>query len=146
MLFRSGSSEAHAYLGVALYYGRGDAKSALAEWHKALDLNPNQIVALTNAAHVLAASPTETDRSGEEAVRLAERAVQLSKGADPTQLDTLAMAYAETMRFDDAIKVSQRAQQLARKQNNQSLDDTLAKRIELYKAGEPYRDGIKREN
>ena len=141
-----GSSEAHAYLGVALYYGRGDAKNALAEWHKALDLNPNQIIALTNAAHVLAASPTETDRSGEEAVRLAERAVQLSKGADPTQLDTLAMAYAEMMRFDDAIKVSERAQQLARKQNNQSLDALLAKRIELYKAGEPYRDGAKREN
>src|ERR1035437_1999817 len=36
------------------------------------------------------------------------------------------MAYAQMMRFDDAIKVSERAQQLARRQNNQSLDALLS--------------------
>jgi tellurite resistance protein len=74
-------------------------------------------------------------------VKLAGRAVQISKGTDANYLDTLAMALAESQRFDDAIKVAERAQMLARKENNTSLDGLLSKRIGLYKAGQPYRDG-----
>jgi tetratricopeptide (TPR) repeat protein len=137
------SADTHAYLGIALYYGRGEGQTALEHLHKALALNPNLLLALSNAAHILAASPTESDRNGEEAVKLAGRAVQISKGADATYLDTLAMALAENQRFDEAIKVAERAQMLARKENNTSLDGLLTKRIGLYKAGQAYRDGQK---
>jgi tetratricopeptide (TPR) repeat protein len=134
------SSEANGYLGVALYYGEGDGQGALEHFHKALHADPNLLLALGNAAHVLAASPNDSERNGEEAVELASRAVKLTKGEDPTYLDTLAMALAENKRFDDAIKVAERAQMLARNQNNAPLDEVLATRIQLYQAGQPYRD------
>jgi len=137
------SAEAHAYLGTAIYYGQGNIQDALAEWHKALALDPNQLVALRDAAHALAASPTASDRDGSQAVNLAQRAVELTKGTDPASLDTLAIAYADTSRFKEAIQATHDAQQLAEKMNNQPLAASLDEKINLYKSGQPYRDNLK---
>ncbi|MGD0941468.1 MAG: tetratricopeptide repeat protein [Terracidiphilus sp.] len=134
------SAEAHTYMGTALYYGEGKVKEALAQWDKALALSPNLVLALSQTAHALAASPSVSDRNGGQAVKLAERAVELSKGTEPVYLDTLAMAYAESGRFEDAIETARRAEQLARKLKQSSLADSLNERIEMYRSGQPYRD------
>jgi tetratricopeptide (TPR) repeat protein len=133
---------AHTYLGTTIYYGQGKVQEALAEWRKALKLNPNYVIALTQTAQALSASPVASDRNGVEAVKLAERAVELSKGEDPAILDTLGMAYAENGRFAEAVETARRALRLARAQNNSSLADDLGKRIDMYKTRQPYRDDL----
>ena len=136
------SVAAHTYLGTTLYFGQGKVQEALAQWRKALELNPDYTLALIQTAQALSASPAASDRNGAEAVKLAERAVELSKGEDPVFLDTLGMAYAENGRFADAVEIARRAQRLARAQNNSSLADVLDKRINLYQARQPYRDDL----
>jgi tetratricopeptide (TPR) repeat protein len=136
------SVAAHTYLGTTLYFGQGKVQEALAQWRKALELNSDYTLALIQTAQALSASPAASDRNGAEAVKLAERAVELSKGEDPVFLDTLGMAYAENGRFADAVETARRAQRLARAQNNSSLADVLDKRINLYQARQPYRDDL----
>ena len=133
------SVEAHTYLGTTIYYGQGKVQEALVQWRKALKLNPDYVLALSQTAQALAASPAASNRNGAEAVKLAERAVELSKGEDPAILDTLGMAYAENGRFADAVETARRALRLAREQRNFSLVDSLNERINLYQARQPYR-------
>jgi len=84
--------EAHYYLGASLYFSSGRTQEALAQWREALRVDPNFVPAMNDAAHALAASPNASDRNGAEAVKLAERAVQLSGARNPAYLDTLAAA------------------------------------------------------
>ncbi|MFZ1087514.1 MAG: tetratricopeptide repeat protein [Terracidiphilus sp.] len=133
---------AHTYLGSTLYYGQGKVPEALVQWRKALKLNPNNVSALNQMAHALSACPTASERNGAEAVRLAEHAVELSKGEDPASLDTLAMALAESGRFAEAAQTAQHALQLARAQNQSSLAEDLNARINLYQSKKPYRDDL----
>jgi tetratricopeptide (TPR) repeat protein len=133
-------AEAHQFLGAALYYARGRVADALAQWREALRVRPDYLPALSEAAHVLAASAEASVRNGPEAVKLAERAVQLSGGRDAMYLDTLAAAYAEAGRFDDAVETARRGLEIATRQNQQPLREGLAARIRLYEAGKPYRD------
>ncbi len=57
-------------------------------------------------------------------------------------LDTLAMAYAELGRFDDAQKAEQDALRLA--ENNRQTNDVpiLRQRLELYKNRQPFRQSF----
>ena len=133
-------AEAHCYLGIVLYYSQDKVPEALAHWREVLRLEPNNVLAMSQMAHALAASPEASDRNAEEAVRLAERAVQLSGGQDPGYLDTLAMAYANAGRFPEASETARRALDLATQQNQSQLVEELNARIRLYQAGQPYRD------
>jgi tetratricopeptide (TPR) repeat protein len=134
--------EAHYYLGSSLYFSQGRAQEALAHWREALRLDPNFLPAMNDAAHALAASPNAADRNGAEAVRFAERAVQLSGARIPAYLDTLAAAYAEVGRFPDAVATESKALDLAAQQNRGPLVEGLKARIKLYEARQPYRDSM----
>jgi tetratricopeptide (TPR) repeat protein len=133
---------AHTYLGSTLYYGQDKVQEALAQWRKALKLNPDSVLALSQLAHALSAAPSATDRNGAEAVKLAEHAVELSKGEEPALLDTLAMAYAESGRFSEAVETAHHALRLAQAQNRSSLADDLKEQINLYQSKKPYRDDL----
>jgi tetratricopeptide (TPR) repeat protein len=137
-----GLATAHTNLGVALYYGQGKVGEALAEWRKAIELDPTSAFAFSQAAHALAASPAASDRNGDEAVQLAGQAVELSKGEEPMYLDSLAMAYAEQGNFPQASETAQRALQMAQERNQTGLVDSLSAKIELYQSGQPYRDDL----
>ena len=71
------------------------------------------VEALNNLAWLLAAHPSDALRNGAEAVRLAERACELSEHREPVMLGTLAAAYAEAGRFGDAVKTAEKARDLA---------------------------------
>jgi tetratricopeptide (TPR) repeat protein/Tol biopolymer transport system component len=133
-------ADARCYLGMVLYYSQGNVQDALSQWREALRLQPNNVLALNQTAHVLAASPESSVRNDEEAVKLAERAVELSGGHDPTYLDTLAIAYAAGGKFPQADETAHRALELAAAQHRSQLVDALNARIKLYKANQPYRD------
>jgi tetratricopeptide (TPR) repeat protein len=134
--------EAHYYLGASLYFSSGRTQEALAQWREALRVDPNFVPAINDAAHALAASPNASDRNGVEAVKLAERAVQLSGERNPVYLDTLAAAYAEVGKFPDAVAAERKALDLAAQQHHGQLEDGLKARIKLYESQQPYRDSM----
>jgi len=102
-------------------------------------LQPNEVSTLQQMAWVLATFPDPSIRNGSEALALARRAVQLTKGKDPVILDTLAAAYAETSSFAEAVQTARTALDLASQANNEAVMAALESRIVLYEAGKPFR-------
>jgi tetratricopeptide (TPR) repeat protein len=135
------SAEAHRNLGNAFYYFRGRNRDALAEWEKTLRVAPNNLVALNQAAWLLATCPDATLRNGRRAVILSEHAGQLSERLDSLILDTQAAAYAEVGRFPEAIRTARRAVAAASRENP-SLVPVLKKRLALYESGVPFRESV----
>ena len=132
-------SEAHYSLGRTLYL-LGRFPEALAHWHASLRIEPDNVSVANQTAWVLATCPEASVRNGPEAVRLAQRAIQLSGGREPMVLDTMAAAYAEVGRFPEAVETANRALALATQQNNQRLANALSARIGLYESRTPFRE------
>ena len=104
---------------------------------------PKDTVLLNVAAWILATSPYKSLRDGNESVRLAELAWKLSGGNDPFSLATLAAAYAETGRFDDACHRRRpvRPRYLAEAlPDNGKMDAQLSDWIAKFKNKKPIRD------
>jgi hypothetical protein len=76
----------------------------------------------------MAACSEASARNGPEAVKLAERAVQLTGGREAIYLDTLAAAYAEAGRFDKALETARRGLEIATHQGHSQLGEGLASR------------------
>ena len=74
---------------------------------------PDSPLALNNLAALLATSSDPSMRDGEESVRLAEKACALTQYNNSSALSTLAAAYAEAGRFNDAVAMSEKACALA---------------------------------
>ena len=133
----SNRPETFFQLGMAL--GQlGRTREAVAQYREALKLNPNLAGALNNLAWVLAASPDDELRNGAEAVRLAERACELTHSGEPLFLGTLAAAYAEAGRFPEAVTTAEKAEQFATAAGSKKLAESIRRLLELYRAGKPY--------
>jgi protein O-mannosyl-transferase len=131
--------DVHMQLG-KVYTGQGKAREAVAEYKEALRLNANYPEALNNYAWLLATHSDAEIRNGHLAVDLGERACELTKYEVPQIVGTLAAAYAEAGRFDDAIKTGERARDLAAAQQQEGLAKKNSELIALYKAGKAYRE------
>ena len=108
----SNHPETFFHLGMTLgQLGRN--REAVAQYREALRLNPNLARALSNLAWMLATSPDDELRNGAEAVRLAERACELTHHGEPLFIGTLAAAYAEAGRFPEAVTTAEKAERLA---------------------------------
>ena len=81
-----------------------------------------------------------TFRDGEKAVKLAESVCEISGRSDPSLLDTLAAAYAETGRFEEARQTAQEAIDLAQSTGYDSLEKDIKSRIRLYESNRPFRE------
>jgi tetratricopeptide (TPR) repeat protein len=92
----------HVFLGMLaeFYDQRGDYKQAAACYKDAVDLAPDDAVALNNRAWVLALK--ENRREKEEALRLINNAIKLA-GPHPTLLDTRGIVLLELGMARDAI-------------------------------------------
>ena len=130
---RPGYQEAHANLARALTT-TGDPDGALREYREALRLELDSSAVLTDLAFLLATHPDGARRDGEEAVRLASRAVALSGHADPLALDALAAAYAAGGRFEEAIRTAEAAEALAAA--SPGVVAPISERLKLYRAGQ----------
>ena len=120
LALRPAYAEAHNNLGVA-YLREGRVDEAIVEYRSALESDPHSAAALDNLARALATHPDAQARRPAEAVALAERAAQLTDGGSPESLRTLALAYAASGRFDDAVGASERALVLARAGRDEAL-------------------------
>lgn len=118
----------------------GRARESLAAYNQAIKINPADAHALNNMAWILATWPDALIRDGNKAVALAERADSLTQGESPVIGATLAAAYAESGRFDDAVKRAQRALQLAIAQGDRAGADSIRAQLEFYQSGSAFRD------
>ena len=136
-----GFYQGHEGLGFA-YYMQSNYVESLAHLRLALDGEPDRVSVLTLAASLMATSAQGEVRDGTEAVTLAERARDLTKGEDVSVLDTLGAAYAEEGRFDKALGAVDAATALAEKQGNAELMAKLKAHRTKYEAYKPLRDGV----
>lgn len=127
---------------VEAYLCRGNALDQLKEHGKALDdfraavkLAPSNAAAHNAVAWLLATCPDDALRDGARAVEAATRACELSAWNQAQIIDTLAAAYAESGRFDEALKWQQKAVDLAADKDREDL----RARLELFKKGKAYR-------
>jgi tetratricopeptide (TPR) repeat protein len=121
----------------------GQPAAAAAQYREMLREEPESVVALNNLAWILAASSSDGVRNGAEAVTAAERACQLTEFRQPVFMGTLAAAYAEAGRFEDAIRTSEKAMALATASGQKQVAEKNQKLLELYRAGKPFREPLK---
>ena len=137
-------AQGHENLGYALY-SQSKFSDSLAQLRQAIDQEPNRKFSLKLAANLLATCPDASVRNGSEALSLANRAEQLSGGSDPTILDTLSAAYAETGRFDAALSAEQQAVALATQEGDAALEARLKAHMARFVMKEPLREAPSRE-
>ena len=99
--------------GIAYSY-KGQYDKAISDFNKALGINPSDFKAINHQAWILATCPDNVYRDGEKAVKLAKKAVELDQRA--VIFDTLAAAYAEAGRFEDAIITQEKVIDLLKKE------------------------------
>jgi Flp pilus assembly protein TadD len=130
-------TEARAQLATLLYQ-TAHFREAAAEYRQALAVKPDQPEALNNLAWLLATSPDNALRDGEDAVRFAEAGCRLTGYQQAPMLGTLAAAYAEAGRFTEAAATAQKAIELARAGGDSRSAALNEQLLRLYRAGRPY--------
>ena len=138
---KPGVLEVHNNLARVFLQQNNQAKAA-ANLSESLRSEPAQPAVLNNLAWIRATSEDTSLFNSEEAVRLAQRACELSDYQYPLFLKTLAAAYGASNRFEKAIETAQKALGLALSTNQQQLADEIKEQLELYKAGLPYREKL----
>jgi tetratricopeptide (TPR) repeat protein len=133
--------KANYYLNLAgAFLEMGMEKEAKETLEKALTLCPSDPWIPNKLSWMQATGKNVEIRDGGEAVRLAEIACRLSQNKEPTILDTLAAAYAEAGRFEEALQTATKALSLARQLKQEDLAREIEARIELFKTGKPFRE------
>jgi len=135
----SNRSETYFQLGVVLGQS-GRIQEAMVQYREALRLNPDLAGALNNLAWIQAASSNDGLRNGAEAVRLAERACELTHHEKPLFIGTLAAAYAEAGRFPEAVTTAEKAEEIATKVGLTAVATKNRQLLKLYRAGKPYHE------
>jgi tetratricopeptide (TPR) repeat protein len=123
--------------GLALYR-LNKVREAMSEFASAILIQPDFSDALDGLAWILSTDTRPSFRNGKEAVPMAERASQLTGRNDPIKLRTLAAAYAEVGRFDEAISTINEAKTVAAKVNQP--DDKYELMLERFLSGESWRE------
>ena len=131
--------EARVGLGQTLA-ASGHFDEALTAFVRARELDPDDPDALGGEARILATHPRAPRRDGTQAVELAERLVRNARIADPRYLDTLAAAYAEAGRFEEAVRTQSLAIERARVDGSAAWLASFAERLALYRRSLPYHE------
>ena len=118
----------------------GKTDEAIDSYNQLLQRMPDSVEALNNLAWLLAVSDPARGGDPGRAVQLAQRAGELGGRENTRCLDTLAAAYAAAGRFDDAMLTADKAVQLAESAGQFPLAKAVRARLELYRAGRPYRE------
>jgi tetratricopeptide (TPR) repeat protein len=119
--------------------GKGDWSSAIVTLRRAVDAEEATKVAANHLAWILATSPIDEWRNGEEAVQLLEQSTTHPE-TPSAYLDTLAAAYAETGQWEKAVSTMKRAIDRLREEGSTSSLGDFENRLASYERKEPYRD------
>jgi tetratricopeptide (TPR) repeat protein len=113
-----------SHLGLATIYAtEGRTNDYIFELDQTVHCDPDNFTAFNNLAWELAANPDPRIRDGARAVTLAEHACELTRhlAKRTIYVGTLAAAYAQAGRFDDAIATAQRACDLAQQNGETAM-------------------------
>lgn len=105
-----------------------------------LESIPESALLANGLAWVYATNPEEKFRNGPEAVKLGESAVRATGNRMHQLIDTLACAYAEVGKFDEAVKRIDEAAALATDSTQKAYLDQYRLRQKLFRAKKPFRD------
>jgi tetratricopeptide (TPR) repeat protein len=136
--------QAYEGLGEA-YAAQGQFAPALGNYTKALEGRIDDVMLLNRIAWILATASDAGLRDGARARTLAERAARLTNREDAVTLDSLAAAYAELGRFEDAATTAREALALARTKGDPAIAPELESRLALYQAHRPFREAAARQ-
>ena len=117
---------------------QGDFVGAINSYRAALETHPNMPDLINNFAWLLAACPNPRFRNGAQAITYAELSCKLTHYKQTITIGTLAAAYAEAGRFDDAIAAARKACALAAKNGEASLLQKNQELLEVYRKHRPY--------
>lgn len=120
----------------------GKSERAVEILSQGTELHPKNVLVANDLAWILATHPDDAIRDGARAVESGERAKELSGGQNAPVLDTLAAAYAEAGRFDDAVAAADQAVELANRARDVDLAARIGARRSLYAQQKPYREHL----
>jgi Flp pilus assembly protein TadD len=134
---RPENEQAHANLGRLLML-QGKPVDAAAHFEQGLAVHPESVVSLTGLAWIRATAADPALRRPGQAVTMAERARQISRGQDPQAFDALAAAYAALGEFDKAVQAVRAGIQTADASGQPLLAADMRDRLELYLQHRPF--------
>ena len=117
----------------------GDVAGAISLLRRGAAMLPENIAIANDLAWQLSTVVDEDLRNGAQAVKLAEYVNDRKGRESASELDTLAVAYAEVGRYDDAVAAAEQALLIARQGNQTGLAGEISQRLELFRQGTPYR-------
>jgi len=117
---------------------QGKFSDAMSWLRKAAGAAPDNPEVLGSLAWLLATCPQDNLRDGAEALKLAQRACQMTNNRVLPLLEALAAAQAECGQFADAARTAEQALKLV-PPDAEPIRRAIDGRIKLYKAGKPFR-------
>jgi tetratricopeptide (TPR) repeat protein len=129
-----------SYIQLAKLLGQQDRfRDAIAMLKSGLTMNSHNPVIGNEYAWLLATCPVTELHDAPQAIAIGEALAKATSRRDPHYLDTLAAAYADAGRFDEAVPVAREALSLAQTNNNATLTTHLTACLALYEKGQPFR-------
>jgi tetratricopeptide (TPR) repeat protein len=141
MQLKSGQANVFGKLAWALD-AEGKTERAIIFYREALRVEPDNAQLCNNLAWLLATTADAKFRNGAEAAERAEHACSLASFNQAPLLGTLAAAYAEAGRFQDAVATAEKAIDLAQAAGQKELCERNRQLLELYRAGKPFHDEV----
>ncbi len=132
-------ADAHTSLGNALVQNKS-LHQAVAHYQAALEIAPRSTLPLNNLAWIFSTGPDASLRNGARALELARTVDQSAEEKNAVFIRTLAAAYAESGRFEDAIETARRAWEFARAHDDVDLAREIESDVDLYRRNTPLRD------
>ena len=115
---------------------------AILQFRAALRIKKDDASALNDLAWILAAGAEPAIRNLPEAVRLAAHACEVTGHTNCGYLDTLAVAQSEAGHFTEAVALTEKAAALAVAEGDPGLAERLRSRLDFYRAGQAYTQGM----
>lgn len=140
-LIKQKQASPKVYVNLAITYARqGRYDLAKQNCANAEQLKLNDAEPLNNMAWLFATIGNASDQDVNKAIVYAQRACELTAYNKAEDLDTLAVAYAAAGQFNNAIATAEKALTVAKAAGQNSIIQEIRNRLELYKAGKPYRE------
>lgn len=127
--------ELHNQLSI-LFWQKGDIDRSISHWQASVAIKPEQPLILNNLAWARSVYPGEDFHDPVEAVKLAEKACELTEYQDSEFLDTLSISYAAAGDFAKAVETVEKAATLSKKHEKDTKG--ILTRLELFKTGKIY--------
>jgi len=121
------------------YHAKGEYDKAIDDYNTAIQINPKYVWAYNNISRLLATCPDAKYRNGTKAIEFAQKAT----GLDPNGCDywdTLAAAYAEAGKFEDAVKTQEKAIEMLNEKDRDKKLSEYTEHLNFYKAKKPWRE------